>query len=423
MTRAFYALFLLLAPTYAFAYLDPGTGSLLLYAIFGMAMTAAFALRNLWYAARSRISLRGAARRGAKGNALPDVVFQSEGGRYWQVFKPVVDALARAGVRCAYVTPDPADPALSLELPGFSPLRPGGEMATIAWMNAVSAPLVVSTTPHLDVYQLRRSRSVKHYAHLFHAPTDVCFYEKYAFDWYDTLLTVGPFQEASVRALERLRGTREKTLLPTGCTYFDYMLAERADGAPPEEDIVLYAPAWGMRSSVVTHGTGIIDALADAGQRVIFRPHPQFYVSHRALIADIERRYRDSPLVEIDRNRTGNQSMARSRAMVTDLSGVLFDYACLHGKPIVLANADIDPAGQEGEDLPRPLWDAAASVELAFARVGDDPSEVVPACEAARGARAAYADRAKDFRDRSFFHFGQAGEAAARNIVDILGRI
>ena len=34
--KYFYCLFFLLVPVYAFAYLDPGTGSLLLYAVIGM---------------------------------------------------------------------------------------------------------------------------------------------------------------------------------------------------------------------------------------------------------------------------------------------------------------------------------------------------------------------------------------------------
>lgn len=416
--RAWYFLLFLAAPAPAFAYLDPGTGSLLLYAIAGVATTILFALRNLWYGIRGRIFLAGKI---AVSSHLPDVVFHSEGGKYWQVFKPVIEALGREGVSCAYVTPDSSDPGLSFVSPGLQGIRPGGETATIAWMNAARAALVVSTTPHLDVYMLRRSRGVRRYAHLFHAPTDLAFYEKYAFDWYDCLLTVGPFQDSSVRALEERRGTPVKDLLPTGCTYFDYMLDEialqpRRDGGPPT---VLYAPAWGVRSSALKYGTGIIDALVGDGFRVIFRPHPQFYVSHRDLIADVEKRLAGKGLVEIDRNRTGIASMARSDAMVTDLSGILFDYACLFGKPIVLANAEADAGGQEGEDLPRPLWDVSASRELAGACLGDDPGELPGLLRGALAGREEHARKVAGFRDTSFYNFGTAGEAAARNIVSL----
>lgn len=424
--RFLHVLLFLLAAMPAFSYLDPGTGSLLLYALAGIATSVLYGLRNAWYWLRGRAAFRG---RGAPALSagLPDIVFHSEGGKYWQVFQPAIEALAREGAACAYVTPDPADPGLRTGIAGLDARRPGGEMATISYMNAARAALVVSTTPHLDVYMLRRSKGVKAYAHLFHAPTDIAFYEKYAFDWYDALLTVGPFQDASVRALEARRGTVAKALLPTGNTYFDYMLAEAARlpaGEPPAGEAgrrtALYAPTWGVRSSALRHGAGIIEALSGAGYRVIFRPHPQLYVSHKELAAEIERRIAGLPGVEIDRNRTGMGSMARSDLMVTDLSGVLFDYACLFGKPILLAMSDADPGGQEGEDLPRPFWDIEASKELSFGLVGDDLGGLPLLADAALAGSAANGERIRAFRDRSFYNFGAAGPAAARNILELV---
>jgi CDP-glycerol glycerophosphotransferase (TagB/SpsB family) len=266
---------------------------------------------------------------------------------------------------------------------------------------------------------LKRSKRVKKYVHLFHSPTDIAFYEKYAFDWYDCLLTVGPFQEAGIRELERKRGTPIKELLPTGCTYFDFMRAEVSrlttqDGAPS----VLYAPAWGVRSSVLTYGSGVIDSLVSRGIKVIFRPHPQFYISHVELIRDIEKRLARSTLVEIDRGRTALASMARSDVLITDLSGILFDYACLFARPILLANHDVDPGGQEGEDMTGALWDVTASKDLSYALV--DRLDALPELVArARQAAGELGQRVLEFRDRSFYNFGQAGSAAARNILSV----
>jgi CDP-glycerol glycerophosphotransferase (TagB/SpsB family) len=171
-----------------------------------------------------------------------------------------------------------------------------------------------------------------------------------------------------------------------------------------------------VRSSVLTHGTAVIDTLVRAGVKVIFRPHPQFYVSHVDLIQDIERRLAGSDLVEVDRGRTALRSMARSDIMITDLSGILFDYASLFARPILLANSDADPGGQEGEDMSGDLWDVSASKELCYALVQE--LEALPALVTrARTGAAEYEQKARGFRDRSFYNFGQAGPAAARNIL------
>lgn len=418
--KVFYVLFILVAPIPAFAYLDPGTGSLLLYAIAGIATTVVFALRNAWYWLKGKVFLAGAPAVSAR---LPDLVLHSEGGKYWQVFKPVIDALSEQGAEFAYVSADPADPGLSCSSPGLRPIRPGGETATIAWMNAAKAALVVSTTPHLDVYMLKRSRGVGRYAHLFHSPTDIAYNEKYSFDWYDCLLTVGPFQDRSVRQLERRRGTEAKSLLPTGCSYYDFMLDEvrEASAARDGEPTVLYAPAWDARSSLFKSGLGIIESLAASGYRVILRPHPQLYVSRKAFMAELEAKLSLMPSVEVDRRRTGILSMARSDAMICDLSGILFDYACLFRKPILLANAEIGAGGMEAEDLEGPLWDVESSLSLSWARIEGDGREAGSLARAAIASGADYAEMALRFRDESFYNFGAAGSAAARNIASLLG--
>lgn len=414
-----FVLCFLLAACPVHAYLDPGTGSLLLYALVGIATTLLFALRNLWYGLQGRALL---SRSVSVSTGLPDVVFHSEGGKYWQVFQPVIAALEGDDVACAYVTPDAADPALAWKGRKFTAVHPGKELMTIAHMNAARTALVVSSTPNLDVYMLKRSRQVKHYTHLFHAPTDVAFYEKFAFDWYDSLLTVGPFQERSVRELERRRGLPEKRLYETGCTYYDYMLEERrgqprGDGHP---FTVLYAPAWGGRSSILKYGTAILDALAEAGVRTIFRPHPQFYVSHAQIIADIEKRFAGSPTVEIDTNRTGTASMRRSHVMISDLSGVLFDYAFLFERPIILAHAEADVGGQEAEDLSGEIWDVAMSKRLARCLAEEEIGDVARiVAEAGAGGEDAR-ERIRRIRDQELFNFGSAGAAAARNIRAIL---
>ena len=401
----------------AFAYLDPGTGSLLLYALVGIATTVLFGVRNLWYNMKGRAFLSAAP---AVSMQLPDVVFHSEGGKYWQVFEPVITALEGTGISCAYVSPDPEDPGLARSGSRYTAIRPGKEVMTIAYMNRISAAMVVSTTPHLDVYMLKRSRKVRHYAHLFHAPTDVAFYEKFAFDWYDSLLTVGPFQERSVRQLERRRRLAEKTLHGTGCTYYDYMTRELRGLRPRDDDTftVLYAPTWGERSSIVRYGTAILDSLAERRIRTIFRPHPQSYVSDKETMREVERK--GYPTVEVDRNRTGIASMARSDVMITDFSGVLFDYAFLFERPIVLASSKADLGGQEAEDLDGPIWDVATARSLARCVPDGEIAVVADIALEAAAAGDAHASRIRELRGRELYNFGAAGPAAASNIDRIL---
>lgn len=108
--KFFYIVFFLCSPYPIWAYLDPGTGSLLLYAIIGVAASLIFSLRNLWYRI-IELFFAGKSRQRIP-DVLPDIVFHSEGGQYWHVFQPLLEYFANNSIDCAYVTPDPKDPAL-----------------------------------------------------------------------------------------------------------------------------------------------------------------------------------------------------------------------------------------------------------------------------------------------------------------------
>ncbi len=400
-------------------YLDPGTGSLLLYAIVGITTTVLFALRGFWYSLRSKVFM------GKKGavKELPDLVFQSEGGKYWQVFQPVLKALDKYDVKYGFVTADKNDPVFSAGLKNVVPVCPGKELMTLSYMNNIKAKVVVSTTPQLDVYMLRRSKHVQKYVQLFHAPADIGMYEMYAFDYYDTLLCTGGYQKEAIRSIEKNRHEKAKVLLDTGCTYYDYMLEELKNlpQKPDEGLTVLYAPAWGERSSAVKYGTAVIDRLVEAGIRVIFRPHPQMYVSDKETIQAVEEKIKGNSLIELDRNRTAAASMARSHAMVTDISGVIFDYAFLFEKPIFLVNAEYNLGGYDVIDIDGGrVWDLDKSKEITRIIKPEEIQGLATIVKSEIGNADTYRDKIRKIKNEEIYNFGHAGEAAAKQLVEML---
>lgn len=402
-------------------YLDPGTGSLLLYAIVGITTTVLFALRGFWYSLRSKIFL------GKKGavKEMPDLVFQSEGGKYWQVFQPVLKALDKYDIKYGFVTADKNDPVFNSGLKNVVAVCPGKELMTLSYMNQIKTKVVVSTTPQLDVYMLKRSKHVGKYVHLFHAPADIGMYEMYAFDNYDVMLCTGAYQKEALRSIEKNRHEKAKELLDTGCTYYDYML-EELKKLPQKQDeglTVLYAPAWGERSSVVKYGTAVIDRLAEAGIRVIFRPHPQMYVSDKETIAAVEEKIKGNSLIELDRNRTAAASMARSHAMVTDISGVIFDYALLFEKPIFLVNAEYNLGGYDVIDIDGgKVWDVDKSKEITRIIKPEEIQNLASIVKSEMGNSDAYRDKIRKIKDEEIYNFGHAGETAAAQLVEMLKR-
>jgi len=339
------------------------------------------------------------------------------------VFQPVLKAFDKYDVKYGFVTPDKNDPIFSSGLKNVVPICPGKDMMTLSYMNNIRTKVVVSTTPQLDVYMLKKSKYVKEYVHLFHAAADIGMYEMYAFDYYDTLFCTGPYQKESIRSVEKNRHETPKKLLDTGCTYFDYMIEElkKLQMEQDKELTVLYAPAWGERSSVVKYGTKVIDVLSDAGIHLIFRPHPQMYVSDVETIKSVEEKIRGNSLIELDRNRTAAASMARSHAMITDISGVIFDYAFLFEKPIFLVNAEYNLGGYDVIDVDGgKVWDLEKSREIARIIKPEEIDSLDKIVKSELGNSRLYIDRIREIKSKEIYNFGNTGETAAGQLLEIL---
>ena len=186
---------------------------------------------------------------------------------------------------------------------------------------------------------------------------------------------------------------------------------------------ILYAPTWGYeRSSFFSCGQDVMKKLLESGYRVIFRPHPQFFVSHKkeyeAFLEDIKKCSNYSSF-EIDTNKTPIESMKKSDLMLTDFSGVLFDYAYLSEKQVLLLNVKNACNGYEAEEM-IPLgvdFDIPASKTLAHQLTEEESRDIAQTVKHWLESKADNKEKIRKFRDENIYNFGKAGIAAADAII------
>jgi len=214
------------------------------------------------------------------------------------------------------------------------------------------------TTPGLDVYQLKRSKMVKHYAHILHAPSDATMYRLFGIDYFDSVLLTGDYQAEDIRTLEHQRDIPEKKLITVGCTYLD-VYAEKIKNLPAEENhpfTVLVSPSWGPSALLTRYGEKLLDPLAASGWRIIIRPHPQSKKSEAGTLERLHTRYKDSSNIEWDYERENIFSLNKADIMISDFSGIIFDYMFLRDKPVLYVNQDFDLRPYDADDLDHELW-------------------------------------------------------------------
>ena len=340
-------------------YIDPGTGSML-FAIFLGVIGAANYLVRKWIASL-RFYLSGGKRSKEIGDRKTYVIF-SDDKRYWKNFQPVCREFDKRGIEVFYYTASEDDPALSNPYPHIHTEFIGAGNRAFAKMNFLRADVVLSTTPGLDVYQWKRSKSVKYYIHMFHAANDVTLYRMFGIDYYDALLLSGNYQIDQIREMEKIRSLPAKELEIVGIPYLDDMAAKLREDQREENKtpIVLLAPSWGKAAIFGRYGGKIIDELLKTEYKIIIRPHPQSFISEKEQMDRLMKAYPDSERLEWNRDGDNYEVLKKSDIIISDFSGVIFDFCLVFDKPVIYTSPDFDLSPYDAWWLKSPLWTLSA---------------------------------------------------------------
>jgi hypothetical protein len=336
-------------------YIDPGTGSALFSILIGAAATLYFLGRALIIKLKVVLSGGKAAK---DASLLHPFVIYCEGKQYWNVFKPVLDEFEKRETGVLYLTSAEDDPVFGFSWRFIKAEFIGEGNRAYARLNMLRAGICLMTTPSLNVYQLKRSRMAAHYSHVLHAPVDATTYRLFGLDYFDSVLLTGDYQAADIRYLEKQRGLPEKQLTTVGCSYLD-IYAEKIRQIPVEENhpfTVLVSPSWGASALLTRYGEKLLDPLAACGWRIIIRPHPQSKKSEAAMLERLQNRYKDSGNIEWDFERENIFSMKKADVMISDFSGIIFDYMFLCDKPVLYVNQSFDSRPYDADDLDHELW-------------------------------------------------------------------
>jgi hypothetical protein len=401
-------------------YIDPGTGSMLFSILIGAAAALYFLLRAAVIKVKFFFSL---GRASSKGNELPYVIY-GEAKHYFSVFKPILDEFERRKIELVYYCALPDDPVFAENYQFIKAEAIGEGNRAYARLNFLSASFVLMTTPGLDVYQLKRSKTVKHYSHINHTPTDLVFYHMFGIDYFDSILLSGDYQGDEIRVLEAQRQLPAKELVTVGCTYLD-VFAERLKNMETNEEAdtftVLVSPSWGPSGILSRYGAALLDKLAAAMFTVSIRPHPQSKKSEKPLIDSLAARYKDCANILWDYETDNIYSLKKANIMITDFSGIIFDYIFLFDKPVIYVLEHFDFRPYDAYFLKEETWQFASMKEFGielreehFGKIGEIIKDTVDSAELRAARKKALAT--------AWQHRGEAGKRVCDYMISVVNR-
>jgi CDP-glycerol glycerophosphotransferase (TagB/SpsB family) len=178
-------------------------------------------------------------------------------------------------------------------------------------------------------------------------------YRLFGIDYFDSVLLTGAYQATDIQTLEKQRGLSEKQLVTVGCTYLD-VYAERVKQLAKEDAhvfTVLVSPSWGPSALLSRYGEKLLSPLVNTGWRIIARPHPQSKKSEAAMLKALMQKYADARNLEWDYEHENIYSLSKADIMISDFSGIIFDYSFLFDKPVLYVSQKIDMRPYDADDL------------------------------------------------------------------------
>jgi hypothetical protein len=340
-------------------YIDPGTGSALFSILIGAAAAIYFLGRAIII--KLKVILSGGKNSASFGQVNPYVIY-NESKQYSNVFKPILDEFETRNTNVLYLTSSNDDPLLNASYSHVRGEYIGEGNKAFSRLNMLNADVVLMTTPGLDVYQLKRSRGVKHYSHILHAPSDATMYRLFGIDYFDSVLLTGDYQANDIRILERQRDLKEKQLITAGCTYLD-VFSKKIKQIPKEKNppfTILVSPSWGPSAILSRFGEKLLNPLVKTGFRIIVRPHPQSRKSEVPMLEKLYAAYKDASNMVWDYESENIYSLAKADIMISDFSGIIFDYVFLFDRPVLYVKEGFDlrpyDAHDLGDDAAEKLW-------------------------------------------------------------------
>ena len=187
---------------------------------------------------------------------------------------------------------------------------------------------------------LPKSKNCDNYVYFFHALESThIIYTKEAYKNYDTIFSNGIYQEQELRKAEKIFNFPEKKIINTGYFYFDYLL-QKINPNIVQKNLILFAPSWSYdkKNFFENHSLQLIQKLLDENYSVIFRPHSEHYKRSKVVIKEIINRFGKVNNFFFDTSSSNISSMEKSEILITDTSGIMFEFTLLLNRPCLCFN-------------------------------------------------------------------------------------
>ena len=358
------------------------------------------------------------------------IVFYSEKNGFYKYFRDVIEAIQRrTDIIIHYISSDPEDEIFSLESDSFHTYYIEEKLMVL--MMRMDADIVVMTTPDLQKYYIKRSmvRDDVEYVYIDHGMNSVnLMLRKGALDAFDTVFCSNDSVLQEIRAQEKVYGLKPKTLVKYGYAMIDQMIRTYSDQPPVKNEppVILIAPSWQEENIMDICIDGILRNLLPLQLQVIVRPHPQYVRHYPEKLDALRKNYRDFTNFCLQEDFSSNQTVFNADILVTDWSGIAYEYAFTTLKPCLFINTPMKVMNPDYRDIGLEPFDLVIRNQIGIALQPKETDQIADAIERLLHEPVFSKESIANLRDKSLYNVGCAASVGAdyliRRLIEISRR-
>lgn len=352
------------------------------------------------------------------------LVFYSESNGFYKYYKGTIEfILKHTNIPLHYITSDPNDQIFELakENPQIHPYYIGSTKL-ITLMMKMDADVVVMTMPDLENYQIKRSyvrKDIK-YIYIPHCMDSLNMtMRKGSMDHFDAVLVTGKHHREEVEKVEIAYNLPKKEIVDCGYPLLDDMRADYAKRELPKDHktTILIAPSWQKDNIVDSCLDELLEQLRGKDYQVVVRPHPQHVRHMPERMNQLKERFKSDSNIEIQTDFSSNSTVFDADLMITDWSGIAYEYAYTTCKPVLFIDTPMkvmNPEYQKIDTVPINIW----MREVIGKVVKPDHMEEVPAAVDYLLSHAQeYHEKIDAFTNEYTYNLGHSAEVGGRYII------
>jgi len=358
------------------------------------------------------------------------IVFYSESSVIlYPYVEEIIRELQNRDQKVCYLTSSKDDPILKNKNENVRVFYIGdSELGKMNFFLRLKAKMLIMTMPDLGSYHIKRSKEFPvHYIYTFHSMNSTHMeFQKDAFDEFDSIFCVGPYQVQELRATEQLYNLKRKNLVECGYGLLDKLLKLRSS-FPEKKNLlknnkknILIAPSWGKQNLLESTGIELVKTLLDAGYYVTVRPHPMTSKKSPKTIKQIKERFEKNPDFLLDTNTSSFEQLFSSYALITDWSGIGYEYAFVCERPVIYIDVPKKSHNKEYEKIGLVPFEISIRDKIGEVVSVQNVETIPDRIEFLYSNSNNFENKIQKIRNDAIFNIGESGKVMASEIIRII---